>query len=193
MTLGQAKAAVMMLIDQYTPDSPPTDDEETLCKLNCLVELAQIQLCQIKKKQRRCMLLESQGEIDPETGMLSFALPADFYQLKRVTFAETGQEAWAEIYENALTTQAGHGAMVLQYYAYPAEIDDDTPDDTLLDLDRDTAQVLPYAVAADLLKADPSADYASFEAKYMGLLANLDARSSAGRLIISAMPGQRGI
>ncbi len=28
MTLGQAKSAAMMLIDQYTPDSPPTDDEE---------------------------------------------------------------------------------------------------------------------------------------------------------------------
>ena len=30
MTLGQAESAAMMLIDQYTPDSPPTDDEETL-------------------------------------------------------------------------------------------------------------------------------------------------------------------
>ena len=97
MTLGQAKSAAMMLIDQYTPDSPPTDDEETLSKLNCLVELAQVQLCQIKKTERRCALLESQGTVDPETGMLTFALPKDFYQLRRVTMADTGQEAWAEI------------------------------------------------------------------------------------------------
>ena len=192
MTLGQAKSAAMMLIDQYTPDSPPTDDEETLSKLNCLVELAQVQLCQIKKKERRCVLLESQGTVDPETGMLTFALPKDFYQLRRVTMADTGQEAWAEIYGDTLETQAGHGTMILQYYAYPPEITDDTPDDTALELDRDTAQVLPYTVAADLLKADPSADYASFEAKYMGLLANLDPRMSAGRLVIST-PEQRGI
>ncbi len=83
--------------------------------------------------------------------------------------ADTGQEAWAEIYGDTLETQAGHGTMILQYYAYPPEITDDTPDDTALELDRDTAQVLPYTVAADLLKADPSADYAPFEAKYMGL------------------------
>ena len=33
-----------------------------------------MQLCQIKKKERRCVLLESQGTVDPETGMLTFAL-----------------------------------------------------------------------------------------------------------------------
>ncbi len=48
--------------------------------------------------------------------------------------ADTGQEAWAEIYGDTLETQAGHGTMILQYYAYPPEITDDTPDDTALEL-----------------------------------------------------------
>ena len=50
MTLGQAKSAAMMLIDQYTPDNPPTDDEETLSKLNCLVELAQVCFARSRKR-----------------------------------------------------------------------------------------------------------------------------------------------
>lgn len=191
MTLGQIKDTVMMLMDQYTPDSPPTDDEETLAKLNTMIELAQVQLCQIKKREQRCMLLESQGQVDPETGMTTWPLPEDFYQLCRVT--KDGEEVWAEIYGGQITAKPGQRALVMRYYAYPPTIDADTEDQTQLALDRDILQVLPYAVAADLLKADPSADYAAFEQKYMGLLANLDPRQSRGRLLVHQMPGQRGL
>lgn len=188
MTLAQVKAAVMMLIDQYTPNAPPTDDEETKAKLNTMIELAQTQLCQLKKSERRCALLESQGEVDAQTGLVCWPLPADLYQVRRVMKGQN--EVWAEMYDGRLTAQAGQGALELRYYAYPPEIDDGTPDETKLALDRDVLQALPYAVAADLLKADPSADYAAFEQKYMGLLANLDPRQSAGRLVVTQTIGR---
>lgn len=191
MTIGQIKAAVMMLIDQYTPDSPPTDDEETLAKLNTLIELSQVQLCQMKKTEKRCMLPENGGQEESETGLILYPLPQDFYQLHRVT--KDGDEVWADVFDNELAVKAGQGALVMSYYAYPPEITQDTDDDTRLWLDRDILQVLPYAVAADLLKADPSADYVAFEQKYMGLLANLDPHKSAGRLVVRQMPGQGGV
>lgn len=42
MTLGQAKAMAMKLMDEYMVDTPPTDDEETLAKLNSMFQAAQI-------------------------------------------------------------------------------------------------------------------------------------------------------
>lgn len=188
MTLAQVKAAVMMLMDQYTPNAPPTDDEETKAKLNTMIELAQIQLCQLKKSERRCALLESQGQTDAQTGWVRWPLPADFYQARRVMSGQ--EEVWAEVYDGHVTARAGQGPLELRYYAYPPEIGDDTPEETEMTLDRDILQALPYAVAADLLKADPSADYAAFEQKYMGLLANLDPRRGTGRLTVTQTMGR---
>ena len=42
LTLGQAKAMAMKLMDEYMVDAPPTDDEETLAKLNAMFQAAQI-------------------------------------------------------------------------------------------------------------------------------------------------------
>ena len=62
------------------------------------------------------------------------------------------------------------------YFKYPEEINEDTLDDFLLELDQDACNVLPYAVASDILKADISNDYSIFEAKYQSMLSRLDNR-----------------
>ena len=68
----------------------------------------------------------------------------------------------------------------VDYYAYPTEITDDTPDDYEIELSQDAQQVLPYAVVADLLKTDPSADYTAFEVKFNNLVASLSTASYSG-------------
>lgn len=52
MTLGQAKAMAMKLMDEYMVDTPPTDDEETLAKLNSMFQAAQIFVCTIKPLEK---------------------------------------------------------------------------------------------------------------------------------------------
>ena len=44
----------------------------------------------------------------------------------------------------------------------PTVIKEDTPDTFMLELDQDAQMILPYAIANDILKVDPSADYSAF-------------------------------
>ena len=58
------------------------------------------------------------------------------------------------------------GKYIIEYYAYPSDIDLDTEDDFELEIDKDAQNVLPYMVANDILKVDPSADYTAFYREY---------------------------
>ena len=66
----------------------------------------------------------------------------------------------------------------IEYYAYPEPITDDVDDDKFdLEIDLDIQFILPYAVANDILKVDPSADYSAFKSEYMRKLEGLDTRT----------------
>lgn len=80
----------------------------------------------------------------------------------------------------------------VDYYAYPTEIADDTPDDYEFELTQDAQQVLPYAVVSDLLKTDPSADYTAFEVKFNNLVASLSPASYAGISFVGGIRIQEG-
>ena len=64
----------------------------------------------------------------------------------------------------------------MEYYAYPTIITEETDDDFELEIDQDVQLILPYAVANDILKVDPSSDYTAFYAEYKRKLENLDTR-----------------
>ena len=68
------------------------------------------------------------------------------------------------------------GKYVLEYYAYPEVITESTSGDFELEIDQDVQLILPYAVANDILKIDPSADYTSFYNEYKRRLEELDTR-----------------
>ena len=184
MTLGQAKAMVMKLLDDYMIESPPTDDEETLAKLNAMIQSAQVFLSTVKKIRKSCTIQHEPNG----TWCAEYELPNDFSQAYKVRDENGNDYAVEFIGEKVLVKDLKPQNIRIDYYAFPSEITDQTTDDFILELAQDAQQVLPYAVAADILKMDPSADYTAFEVKFNNLMQNLDTRQNIG---ISFVGGQR--
>ena len=182
MTLGQVKKTALALIEEYAPDNDLlTDDEDIQMRINLLVNSAYQELSQIKKINATHML--DRTEKGNSKYFREYDMPEDLYQLKNIIVkdSETNEvlnnnlDHYIEnskIFINDLT----EGNYIINYFKYPEEINEETLDDFKLELDQDACNVLPYAVASDILKADISNDYSIFEAKYQSMLSRLDNR-----------------
>lgn len=182
MTLGQVKKTALALIEEYAPDNDLlTDDEDIQMRINLLVNIAYQELSQIKKINATHML--DRTEKGNKTYYREYAMPNDLYQLKNIIVKDsktneilnTNLDHYIEnnkIFINDLVD----GNYVINYFKYPKEITEEAEDDLVLELDQDACNVLPYAVASDILKADISNDYSIFEKKYQSMLSRLDNR-----------------
>lgn len=174
MTLEEMKQKTYSLIEEYSEDADElTEDEDLSAKMNSVINQIQNELARIKK-------IEEYTEITGEKGdIVNFSdIDEQFYQLnivkgvdvdiigQRIKFNESGT---AEIY----------------YYRYPKQIDDESDDSEELELSTDCLEIMPYGIAADLLKADVSNNYGQIYAqRYLELKQGLDPRYALGSLYI---------
>lgn len=99
----------------------------------------------------------------------------NFYQLRLLRF-----EGAYEIVENVVCFN-GSGPATFFYYKYPEAITDKTADTYEFELSQDALEIMPYGVAADLLKSDVSTEYgAVYSQRYETMLQRLDPRYSMG-------------
>ena len=167
----------MKLMDEYMVESPPTDDEETLAKLNAMFQAAQVFVCTVKPIERSFIIDHEKSD----TIFNDYDLPEDFYQAFFVRDMDGNGYNQVEFHPpKILVTDKQAKKIRIDYYAYPQTITDETTDDYEFELEQDAQQVLPYAVVADLLKTDPSADYTAFEVKFNNMVANLNPSSYQG-------------
>ncbi len=59
-----------------------------------------------------------------------------------------------ELYGNTLIMEPALGTLSIIYYAYPALLKPDSPDDTEIPLDVDAAVLIPLYIASELYKDD---------------------------------------
>ena len=180
MTYGENKKITLALIEEYAPDlTELTEDEDIANRLPFLYNLAYKELAQTKK----IIATKTYGEISDENKedrYTSYSLPSDLYQIKTVFAQDSNNKSinadyyivGNRIYINDNTP----GNTVLEYYKYPQEINEETEDDFYLELDNDAQALLPYKVADDILKTDPSSDYTAFATEYQRKLQALDTR-----------------
>ena len=116
------------------------------------------------------------------------SLPYDIYQFKRiVALDENNNEVQADyklIGKKVYLNKKTDAKYILEYYAYPTVITEKTKDDFYLEIDQDAQMVLPYAVANDILKVDPSSDYTAFLAEYKRKLETLDTRRTMPSVVV---------
>lgn len=110
------------------------------------------------------------------------------YQLKRVIALDENNIEMSSDYKiigkKIYLNKNIDAKYILEYYAYPTEITEETQDDFYLELDQDAQMILPYAVANDILKVDPSSDYTAFLAEYKRKLEMLDTRRAMPSIVI---------
>lgn len=174
MTLEQLKEKILSLIEELNPDSQLlTDDPDIAAKLDSVIDQVSVELSRVKKLPR--------------------VIPVEAKRGQQLTFEDLGELVGREVYQLDRVSGADHilrgggtvveflasGEAVVEVFVYPAAVSAGQE----LELSRDALEVLPYGVAADLLKSDISAGYGSVYAqRYEGMLRQLDSRYALGHI-----------
>lgn len=188
MTYGDNKKLTLALIEEYAPNMVnKTEDDDIALRLPALYQLAYQELAITKK----IVTTKTYAEIPEENkkdGYTSYSLPSDLYQIKNIfALDENNKTVNADYYtvgNKIYINDNTQGKTILEYYKYPQEINEETSNDFYLEIDDDAQNILPYKVADDILKTDPSADYTAFATEYQRKLQLLDTRKNIPTVIL---------
>ena len=182
MTLGDGKRKVLMLIDEYSSGGSITVDRDLENRMADFFDLAQKHIAgyqRIVRCFRPAAPEEAEAE-SPITGLTACPAPADFGQVFRVwrDGRLTSRYAWSG--KAILIPAEDIGRVAVEYFAVPANIPQDAPDDYTFEVGEDAAACMPYFVAAQQLVVDLVVDYAPLLELYNQMLASLDTRLPSG-------------
>lgn len=180
MTLGENKRICLALIEEYVKTNEKlTDDTDIQDRINLLYAPAYQELSQNKKIIKTKTIKEIVDEVT-EKGYEEFSLPSDMYQLRKVVaWDKDGANVpldYKILGKKIYINRESNAQYLIEYYIYPSVITENTSDKFMLELDQDAQMILPYQVANDILKVDPSADYTAFLGEYQRKLQALDSR-----------------
>lgn len=188
MTLEENKKITLALIEEYSSTNKMlTDDEDISSRLNLVYATNYQELSQRKKILKTKTLKDITGK--EEVGFEEYSLPSDMYQLKRIIALDKDNIDVQPNYKilgkrKILISKQSDANYVLEYYAYPTVITEKTENDFELEIDQDAQLILPYAVANDILKVDPSSDYTAFLSEYRRKLEELDTTTILPTVIV---------
>lgn len=188
MTLIENIKIALSLADEYSPDAGYeqmfTEDEDFRNKIKILYAQPYQELSQIKKIRKIKNISRNISE-DVQEHYIAYSLPFDMYILKDIIVldSETNKRVDGDYYvvdneKKIYINDMDTGVYKIEYYAYPEVITEETEDDFDLEIDQDVQMILPYKVIDNILKTDPSADYAAFRQAYEEAINKLDLRSS---------------
>lgn len=167
MNLGDNKKITLGLIEEYSPTNVYlTDDEDIAARLNLVYAPSYQHLSQIKK----ILKTETIDITDDTDSLEEYDLPSNLYQFKKLTALDSNNKEITpefKIIGKKIYIKQTPGKYIIEYNAYPTEITLATPNTFELEIDQDVQSLLPYLVANDILKVDPSADYTAFYREYI--------------------------
>ena len=173
MTSLEMKKKVLALIEELNPDSEYlTDDPDISAKHNEVTNQVMFELARMKKIPKYIEMEVTAGD--------------------KIEFADLEKECGYEIFQlgnvvgvNHVTKASGtiikileSGTAEIDVFVYPERITEKTKDKAYeFELSNDALEIMPYGIAADLLKSDVSAEYGRVYAeRYETMLARLDPR-----------------
>ena len=178
MLLGDMKKKVLSLIEEIDDTKQSlTNDPDIEKKLNYVINQVQNELSRVKK-------IPDYVEIEVNEGDLikfgDITTEYEIYQLdivKGIKYEYKAQGTIIKALEN--------GTAEIEYFRYPTEITDKTNDSYEFELSNDVLEIMPYGVAADLLKSDVSNAYGNVYAqRYEQMKQQLDIRYNTGAIEI---------
>ena len=163
---------VLSLIEELNPDSEHlTDDPDIQAKKRYVTNQIMYELARMKKIPKYFEMKVSEGDL--------------------VSFADFEKECGYEIYQIAVVSGVKHsqkangtvfkvtenGTMEVECYVYPERITENTNGNYEFELSPDVLEIMPYGIAADLLKSDVSAEYGNvYATRYESMKQMLDPR-----------------
>ena len=172
MNLKEMKRKVLGLIEELNPKKPNlTDDPDIATKINDVTNQIMYELARIKKIPKYVEMEVSAGDI--------------------VDFSDIERECGYEIFQINLVCGVTYvpkasgtvlkilsdGVAEIDVSVYPERITADTKDSYEFEVSADVLEIMPYGIAADLLKSDVSAECGSvYATRYESMKQMLDPR-----------------
>lgn len=168
----EMKKKVLGMIEEMNPDSPMlTDDPDIAAKYNEVTNQIMFELVRMKKLPKYAELPVVAGDL-VDFDALSNAVGYEVYQLLQasgVRYASKANGTVLKVLED--------GTLEAEVYVYPDRITEQNASNYDFELTQDVLEIMPYGIAADLLKSDVSAEYGSIYAtRYETMLQRLDPR-----------------
>lgn len=180
MTLQEMKKKVLGLIEELNPDSELlTDDPDIAAKLHDVVNQVMFEIVRFRKIPKYVEVPVSAGDV------------LEFSDIER----ECGYEVYQiELISGVRYTPRANGTVLkfhesgtaeIDCFVYPERITDKTGGSYEFELSPEALEIMPYGIAADLLKSDVSAQYGSvYAARYREMIQQMDPRSYLGSVYI---------
>ena len=153
-----------------------TDDPDYEKKINDCINVVMNELARIKPIHA----ITTYNTETSETGNV-YTFASDVRQVYKVVGCD-----FQVIGKTIIFDEDYLGDVKIYYYKYPTPISENEDDETyVFELDQDALEVMPFGVAGDMLKSDPSTNYgAYYSARYNELKQMLDSRCTAGLVYI---------
>lgn len=173
MTLLEMKNKVLVLIEELNPNSELlTDDPDIAAKHNEVINQVMFELARFKKIPRYVELEVKEGDLVRFTD-IEAAVGNEIYQIAEIAGVKHDVKA-----DGTVLKIKEDGTLEISCFIYPERITAKTKDKSYeFELSGDALEIMPYGVAADLLKSDVSAQYGSvYSQRYDYMIQRLDSR-----------------
>ena len=181
MTLEEMKKKVVRLIEEVSTDPKKiTDDPDIEVKLNDVINQIMFELARMKKIADYVEIPVNKGDLIKFQDITE-ETDSEVYQIDIIKGVEYELKA-----EGTIIKALEDGVAEIEYCKYPTRIDDKTIANTYeFELSEDALEIMPYGVAADLLKSDVSNAYGNVYAqRYQQMKQELDPRYNMGSIYI---------
>lgn len=190
MTLKEMKIKTFSLIEEYYPQEKKfAEDEDVINKINGVINQIQLDLMKYRKinASLRVEIKENDDKIVDLTKILT-----NSYQINSICFDEEVLYQMPND-DTLILPKDWYGTFTIYYYKYPRLIETDLSEDNYtkqdeeftFDLDPVLLEIMPYGIAADLLKMDMISNYGKyFYERYLEMKNNIDPRKTSGQIVI---------
>lgn len=180
MNLNEMKKKYLALIEELNPLSDQlTDDPDIAAKQNEVINQIMFELARMKKIPKYVEMEVHEGQA-VEFADIEAACGYEIYQIDLVSGVRYTPKA-----SGTVLKFKDSGTAEIDVFVYPERITEKTKGTYEFELTPDVLEIMPYGIAADLLKSDVSSEYGSIYAtRYETMLQRLDPRHSMSSIYI---------
>ena len=183
MNLTEMDKKVLSLIEELDPDSEYlTNDPDIQAKKRYVTNQVLFELARIKKIPKYFEMEVKKGDLVDFTDFEK-ECGYEVFQVAVVSGVQYSPKASGTVFK---VTE--DGTMGVDCFVYPERITDKTKGSYEFELSADALEIMPYGIAADLLKNDVSAEYGNIYAtRYESMKQLLDPRYQMPSITIRAV------
>ena len=196
MTAKEMKIKTFSLIEEYYPERTElADDQDVIYKINGVINSIMLDLMKYRKIPAKYSYELNEGN----TTLALNSIP-DFYQLNTIPNVEYDVVGNYEIVFNVEDVELPK-TVNIYYFKYPElmdlefeatstqtkeQVSAEYDDGFEIELELDIQEIMPYGIAADLLKNDMISGYGRyFNERYIELKGLIDSRKTQGMAMVS--------